>query len=74
MKTWKRKTMNRNLPCIHKKDCGKCFNKLRCPHYDTGEDRTDYDEYETEEEEDEVENPDKEPIKEEEKIEETKEA
>lgn len=36
--------MNRSLPCIHKKDCGKCFNILGCLHYDTGEDRTDYDE------------------------------
>ena len=46
--------MNRSLSCVHKKDCGKCFNKPGCPHYDTGEDRTDYDEYETEKEEDNV--------------------
>jgi hypothetical protein len=51
MRTW-RKKMNRSLPCIHKKDCGKCFNRLGCLHYDTGEDRTDYDEDRTDYDED----------------------
>ena len=50
--------MDRSLPCIHQKDCVKCFTRLRCIHYDSGEDRTDYDEpdydeYEAEEEEEE---------------------